>query len=118
MYSQVGFSAIIPNDSIDFEDIFLPEKIDADAETSRAEKFSFSELEVSAYTGSVDTGRFQIFIPCYNVHHFLFIYPVFFLSQEDDIFLWKTERLRLDTHNEQEGKRRRRKPNKYNDTEL
>ncbi len=43
---------------------------------------------------------------------FLFIYPVFFLSQEDDIFLWKTERLRLDTHNEQEGKRRRRKPNK------
>ncbi len=79
---------------IDFEDIFLPEKIDADAETSRAEKFSFSELEVSAYTGSVDTGRFQIFIPCYNVHHFLFIYPVFFLSQEDDIFLWKTERLR------------------------
>ncbi len=56
MYSQVGFSAIIPNDSIDFEDIFLPEKIDADAETSRAEKFSFSELEVSAYTGSVATG--------------------------------------------------------------
>ena len=87
---------------IDFEDIFLPEKIDADAETSRAEKFSFSELEVSAYTGSVDTGRFQIFIPCYNVHHFLFIYPVFFRRM-----IYFYGRLKgFVTHNEQEGKKK------------
>ena len=36
------------------------------------------------------------------------IMPVFFPLQEDDIFLWKTERLLLDSdHDEQDGKRRR-----------
>ncbi len=39
---------------------------------------------------------------------FIFM-PVFCPLQEDDIFLWKTERRLLDSdHDEQDGKRRRR----------
>ena len=41
--AMLGFRQF-PDDDVDFEDVFLPEKVEADAETSRAEKFSFSEL--------------------------------------------------------------------------
>ena len=41
-----GFTAFVPNNEIDLDEVYLPRKIDDDPETGRSEKLMFSELKV------------------------------------------------------------------------